>query len=415
MDSVEFAPPVGEVPSKEGSDRLRLAAVALAGVFAFLDLYASQPLLPLLKHLYHASAGETGLTVSATTFGVAISAPFAGMIADRLGRKPVIVACLLGLAVPTLLASTATSLIALIIWRFVAGIFMPGIIAGTLAYITEEWSTAGAAGAVAAYVTGSVFGGFIGRLLSGLLAERICWQASFIVLGLVTLLGTGLIARWLPNSRYFIPQLSWRGGLRNMVEHLHNPLLIATCAVGFSVLFSLVATFTFITFHLAAAPYRLGPAGQGAIFMVYLLGIFVTPASGKWIAKLGRRKSVTMAALVASCGVLLTLSGPLWLIVAGLAICSSGEFVCQAAASSFIGIAVDRARSAASGLYVTVYYIGGSVGAAAPGVVWDHFRWPGCVLLIVCVQLVSAGVAFIFWKERTPSLEVELVPDTLQY
>jgi YNFM family putative membrane transporter len=405
MYRLAYAPRLTVSGAAERASLLRLCAVAVAGVVAFLDLYASQPLLPMLSHLYHVSASTAGLTVSATTFGVALSAPFAGMIADRFGRKPVIVISLIGLALPTLLAATATSLTTLILWRFVAGVFMPGIIAGILAYITEEWPVQDAASVVATYITGSVFGGFIGRVISGVLAERANWQTSFVVLGVMTLVGTAAIARWLPDSTHFVSQRSWRRSVQDFALHLHNPLLIATCVVGFSVLFSLVATFTYITFHLAEPPYLLGPAAQGALFTVYLLGIFITPASGKLIDRIGRRQSVVTAAAISSIGVLLTLVGPLWLTVIGLAICSSGVFVCQAAASSFIGVAADRARSAASGLYVTFYYIGGSAGATLPGGIWDHFGWPGCVVLIVAVQIVAATIAYIFWRQPDTSAD----------
>ncbi len=50
-------------------------AVMLCGACAFADLYATQPLLPLFVHLFHASKSAVGLTVSASTLGVALSAP----------------------------------------------------------------------------------------------------------------------------------------------------------------------------------------------------------------------------------------------------------------------------------------------------------------------------------------------------
>jgi len=113
-------------------------AVFLCGVFAFIDLYATQPLLPLFARLFHASKAAVGLTVSASTLGVALSAPFFGVFAERLSRKRVVVCSILALAVPTLLAATAPSLRALIFWRFLQGLIMPGIFAITIAYITED-------------------------------------------------------------------------------------------------------------------------------------------------------------------------------------------------------------------------------------------------------------------------------------
>ena len=116
-----------------------MAAVMLAGMCTFLNVYPTQPLLPYFRQLFHASELEVSLTVSATIFAVAVTAPFVGVVAERRGRTTVIVPSLLLLTLPTALCATATSLHALIFWRFVQGLFVPGVIAVMLAYITEEW------------------------------------------------------------------------------------------------------------------------------------------------------------------------------------------------------------------------------------------------------------------------------------
>src|SRR3954464_3734230 len=92
--------------------------VVLAGFTAFLDLYATQPLLPLLMRAFDASPFAVSLTVTATTMAVAIAAPFVGRLADVVGRKPVIVGSALSLAVATGFSATAATLAQLIGWRF---------------------------------------------------------------------------------------------------------------------------------------------------------------------------------------------------------------------------------------------------------------------------------------------------------
>jgi predicted MFS family arabinose efflux permease len=380
------------------NDSLRTATVAIAGVCAFFNLYAPQPVLPRLAKLFNVTAGQISLMVSAATLGVALSAPFAGMFADRFGRKRVIVVSLFGLALSTALSATATELPVLLLWRFLTGVFTPGIIASILAYIAEEWAGGGAAKTMAIYVSSTVLGGFVGRVSMGFLEEHGGWRLAFLLLGLATLLGASAVLRFLPASRNFARQSSWRQGLKDFGHHLRNPILIATYAVGFSVLFSLVATFTYITFYLAAAPYKLGPAAQGMLFFVYLLGLVITPMSGSWIQRLGHHRMVPLAVAFSSLGVLLTLSGSIWLVVLGLAFCSSGVFVCQAASSGYVGLAADRARSAAAGLYVTFYYLGGSAGAVVPGYIWNIAGWPGCIALIVVVQVFAGTIALLFWK-----------------
>src|SRR5689334_21297334 len=142
---------------------LRVAMVALTGFCVFLNVYATQTLLPLLARVFHASKFEVSLTVSATTVAIALAAPAVGLLAERFGRRQTMVASVSLLTLPILLAATSPSLHYLIGWRFVEGLLMPGIIAVTIAYISEEWAAGGAAAVMAAYVAGNVLGGVTGR------------------------------------------------------------------------------------------------------------------------------------------------------------------------------------------------------------------------------------------------------------
>src|SRR5262249_5551805 len=107
--------------------RVPILPVVLAGFAAFLDLYATQPLLPLLRGTFDASAFEVGLTTTASTTAVALAAPIAGRLADRFGLRRTILTAAIILTITTALAATAGSLRQLIIWRFLQGIVTPGI------------------------------------------------------------------------------------------------------------------------------------------------------------------------------------------------------------------------------------------------------------------------------------------------
>jgi len=101
--------------------------------------------------------------------GVAISAPIFGALTERLPRKRVIVASLVGISLPTLLAATSTSLAQLVFWRFLQGITVPGVIAVLVTYIGEEWPADQVALVISFYVSGTALGGFIGRVLPAFL------------------------------------------------------------------------------------------------------------------------------------------------------------------------------------------------------------------------------------------------------
>jgi YNFM family putative membrane transporter len=390
MSSVRDQP----AQSAIGLDRA-LVAVMLAGMCTFLNVYCTQPLLPYLRDLFHASELEVSLTVSATIFAVAVVAPFIGLIAERRGRKKVIVPSLFLLTVPTVLAATANSLHALIIWRFLQGIFVPGVIAVMLAYINEEWAGRGIGRAMAYYVTGTVLGGFLGRFASGVIATHWNWRGTFVVLGLVNLTGAILVRLWLPLAKNFKKAEHLSHAFADARAHLANPRLLANFMNGGTFLFALVGCFTYTNFYLAEPPFHLNSAQLGGIFFVYLLGVVITPFSGRFLDHYGfRRTSVLYTAMMIS-GLLLTLVPRLWADIAGLAVFSSGVFIAQAAATVQTGTIAGRARSSAAGLYVTFYYLGGSLGAWVTGWFWVWNGWRGCVLLLTAVSLVSLVMAYL--------------------
>jgi predicted MFS family arabinose efflux permease len=217
---------------------------------------------------------------------------------------------------------------------------------------------------------------------------------------------------WLPAGRRFNRAASTAATVRAMGRHLKNPRLIATYAVGFCVLFSMLATFTYVNFYLAAPPFGLNPAELGLLFVVYLAGAVASPVAGRWIDRVGHRLTLIVAYTAAVGGILLTLIPSLPLILVGLALCCSATFVAQAASNSYIGIVAAEARAAAVGLYVLFYYIGGSAGSAFPGYFWNSGGWPACVALIVAVQAVTIALVSLFWRPARQRRPVP-VPDAL--
>ncbi|SBP88440.1 MFS transporter [Thiomonas delicata] len=379
--------------------RGRLAVIA-AGMCAFFTMYVTQGLLPSLQGVFHASVAELSLTITFTTLAVALAAPFSGSLSDRFGRKPVLLVSLAGLGLSTLLAATADSLYTLLAWRLLEGLFIPGVFTATVAYIGEEWEPAQMPAVTALYISGSVAGGFGGRFIAGMVTAHWGWHAAFVVLGAVTLLFLLFIAMSLPPSRRFRPSASLRASLAGLPRHLRNPKLLGTYAIGFGILFSQVCTFTYVSFHLAAAPYSLDLRQISLLFTVYLVGMVATPLAGRLAWRFGQRKVFAWAMAVSSLGMLLTLLPALPDIVLGLTLSSAGVFIAQSMATSQVPGFARQDRSSAVGLYVMCYYVGGSIGAFGPSVVWAHAGWPGCVGLVLVMQAMIAAVAWKLWRAK---------------
>jgi predicted MFS family arabinose efflux permease len=391
--------------------------VALAGAAAFLGLYCTQPLLPLLSRTFGASAFAVGLTVTAPTVAVALAAPFVGRLADTIGLRRVIVGSAFLLATATALTATSTSLGQLILWRFLQGLVTPGIFAGTVAYIHEMWPSSRTGRATAAYMTGTILGGFTGRATAGLIAADANWHLSFVALGALALAIAVALAFLLPAE----PSAGRQPPAARPADAKHfrhasarlfrNQQLVATYAIGFCVLFTNVAMFTFVTFHLAAPPYRLSTAALGWLFVVYLIGAVVTPFGGRWIDAYGHRTGLAVAMGIGGIGAVLTLSPSIPVILAGLTMCSTGVFVAQTTTSSHIGAVTTADRALAVGVYSTFYSTGGSVGAVAPAIVWQSGGWPACVALVVAVQAIGVWIALAFWSAIREAAEPH--PETL--
>jgi len=304
-----------------------MAAVMLAGMCTFLNVYPTQPLLPYFRQLFLASESQVSLTVSATILAVAVTAPFIGVIAERKGRKKVIVPSLLLLTLPTALCATSHSLRALIFWRFMQGIFVPGVIAVMLAYINEEWEGRGVGRAMAAYVSGTVMGGFLGRFLSGLITTHWNWRAAFVSLAALNLVVALVVRAWLPAATRFVKAEHITHALADARRHMRNPRLLANFGAGAAVLFALVGCFTYANFYLAASPFGLNAAQLGSIFFVYLVGVVVTPMSGKFLDRYGFRRMAILYCTMMTVGLLLTLAPSLPLVIAGLAIFFAREYL----------------------------------------------------------------------------------------
>src|SRR5215216_539056 len=375
----------------------RQVAIALAAMSAFLNLYCPQAVLPLLAQEFAATAGEVSMTMIASTLAVALVAPFIGAVADVLGRKRVIAVAMLGIVAPTVMTAFAPDLSTLIFWRFIQGLLLPPIFAVTIAYIGEEWPPAEATGMTGIYTAFASFGGFLGRFFTGVLAEWIGWRGAFLADAALTLVFAVGVIVLLPTERRFVRAANLTAALRQMLRHLRNPQLLGTYAIGFGVLFCFIASFTYVAFHLAAPPYNLSPAWLGSIFVVYLIGTALTPLTGRAVARLGRRRFVLLSLAGWACGLGLMLAPSLPAIVAGLAFCGGCGFLCQAFSFNDTATTAREGTSTAVGLYVTSFYIGGSVGAAVAGIAWSFGQWPAVLATVAAMLAIMAAVVSLVW------------------
>jgi predicted MFS family arabinose efflux permease len=378
----------------------RRLAVAAAGFSTFLHLYAPQALLPELAREFGVSAAQISAMITASTLAIALTAPFTGAAADVLGRKRLITTAMFAVTVPVLMETIATTPGTLIFWRFIEGLLLPPIFTVVLAYVGDEWPPAEVVGVAGLYVSASSLGGFCGRLVPGIVGDVAGWRYAFLAIAAIGLAGAIVVATKLPREKRFVRSDGFVASGRQMLRHLGNLQLVATCVVGFGVLFNFIAIFTYVSFRLAAPPYDFTPSLLGAVFFTYLVGAVATPWTGRVVMRYGRRALMIGVISVWLVGLALLLAAPLALILIGLSLCAGCGMLCQAISTGYVTASANEGRSSAIGLYVSSFYFGGSVGGVAAGASWSAAGWWGVVALSAAVVAMMGMIVILVWSAK---------------
>jgi YNFM family putative membrane transporter len=376
----------------------RKIAIATTGFCAFVNLYSPQALLPELAREFAVGPAEISTVMTASTAAIALTAPFTGALADVIGRKRVITAAMLAVVIPMALIALSTSVESMAAWRFLQGLLLPPIFAVAIAYVGDEWPTSQVPAVVGLYVTGASIGGFCGRFVPGVLTDLVGWRNAFMTLAVMSLAGAVLVLTLLPRERSFVRSEGLAASARQILRHMRNPQLVATYAIGFGVLFNFIAVFTYVSFHLAAPPYSFSSTLLGAIFVTYLAGSATAPLIGWAMVRFGRRPFILAVLVAWVCGAFLLLAQPLVAIITGLLLCAVCGMLCQAISTGYVTAIARDGRSSAVGLYVTAFYIGGSMGALLPGLAWDSAGWPACVAMVVAMLVIMMAIAALAYR-----------------
>ncbi|MBF0507126.1 MAG: MFS transporter [Nitrospirae bacterium] len=371
-------------------DKRAIATLCFGTVAIISDIYVAQPILPLLSTSFGVSHTVASLAVSLNILALSLALLVYGPVSDYAGRKPVMVTTGFLLVIPTLSIAFTHNFTIFLVLRTVQGLFVAGIAAIAMAYINEEFPSAIMGRMMGLYVSSMVAAGFLGRVLSGVLAGTFSWRITFIVFGILNLLGSWIMFYFLPASRHFKRSSGLLNAYGEMLKHFRNRRLAGAFIIAFTLFFTFTGAFTYITFYLSAPPFNLSTVSLGLIFTVYITGV-LSPVAGSLSGRFGRRAVMGSGLMIAALGISLTMARSLAVIIAGLLFLCAGLFSTQPAAGSFVGDNAKTSKGSATSLYLFSYYIGGSAGAFLPGFLWNAYGWPG--VLAAC--FMSIAIAFL--------------------
>ncbi|WP_051228971.1 MFS transporter [Paludibacterium yongneupense] len=393
-DGTEGRPAPAAVKLKAGSAAYRATARAMfAGGFStFALLYCTQPLMPLFSRDFNLSPAAASGAVSTATTGLALSLIPASLLADKIGRKPVMNGALSLAALLMVAASFATSFQQFLVLRTLFGIVLAGLPAVAMAYLSEEIDPLSLGRSMGLYIAGNALGGMCGRFLSALIADGFGWRPAILTLGLLGAAGAWEFRRSLPPSRHFKPiRLNLPGLRRDIASHFSDDGLPLLFLCGFLLMGAFVSLYNYLGYRLMAAPYNLRPGALGLVFSLYVVGMWSSAWVGRMADRFGRRNMLWIMVALMGVGLSITLFASLLLMMLGIALFTFGFFGGHSVASSWIGRRALRARALASAFYLTAYYLGSSLLGTFSGLMWRYGGWNGVAAIL------GFALAILLW------------------
>ncbi|SFE43032.1 MFS transporter [Alteribacillus iranensis] len=380
------------------------AALGAASLLIFANIYFPQPLLPLFTQEFGISETTSSLTISVALFVLGISFFLYTALSDAYGRRNIII---LAMVLGTL-GTLAISLAPTFEWLLAARIFQAAALAGipvaAMAYISEEYKVRAMSVAVGIYISCNSIGGMSGRVISGVLTDLWDWRFAFLVMTILSVFILLLVYFLLPKSKQFTSRpFHLKEVIRDNKNHITDPKMRYAYIIGGLHFFVFIGVFNFITYYLHGEPFQVSTAILGLLFLTYGAGTISSTLAGKAAQKWNQTTCMFIGIAFMATSIALTLIPSFPVIIVALIFLSFGFFFVHSTSSAWVTTHAKTAKASASGLYLTSYYLGGSLGSIYYGWLWPAFGWSGIVagsMVILCVTVLSTKILSRMEKEE---------------
>jgi MFS transporter, AAHS family, 4-hydroxybenzoate transporter len=309
--------------------RLQIRIIVLCGLVALLegyDLAVISVAAPAMAGPLHIAPNQFGAVFSAAVLGLMLGGFGLGPIADRYGRRCVLIGATAALGLFTLCTASAATVQQILLFRFLAGVGLGGAMPSFISLAAEYTPRSNRQAVVGLLSTGLPLGGVMVGLLGSRLIDAAGWQSLFYIGGILPLSLSIVMIRALPDSIEFLVMrgAAW-GEIRDLLVRISPTvntasgcpfvvdgektrgvpvwhLFAAGGAFGTILLWtSYFVTFIMMTTSIAWTPTLLQRAGIGSAqssvaFALFALGnVFGAPLSGFLVSRFAARRVLPVA------------------------------------------------------------------------------------------------------------------------
>ncbi|GEP98854.1 MFS transporter [Chitinophaga cymbidii] len=377
-----------------------IAIMALCTGLIVANIYYSQPLLVLISREFDVSESNAGQVTFFTQIGYALGLLFCVPLGDKLERRGQIVV-MTGCAVAALIgAALSTNITMLKIMGLIIGFtsIVPQLILPLSAALAAPERRGKVIGAI---MSGLLIGILLSRTVSGVVGEHLGWRAMFWIAGALSFIMMVTMIFSFPQSR---PAFSGSYGalmrsLLTLVKEqplLREASLINAC--GFAV-FGLFWTTS--VFLLSNPPYSFGSDVIGLMGLAAATGALGAPLIGRIADKKNPRIAIGygLTCILAAFIIFWIFRNSLVGIVAGIVLLDLGLQGVHVSNQTRIYALLPEARNRMNTVFMTVSFIGTSLGSGIGLWVWDLGKWTGVCAAGVGITLLAILIYSVTYKK----------------
>ena len=374
--------------------------LGLAGFIVMADNWVVSPILPAIAGNLGVDVAQAGLLITAYMIPFGVFQLLFGPLADRFGKKQVILFSVLAFTVATGLCALGSSLTGLAVFRALTGVFAAAVMPISLAMIGDEFPMQERQSAIGTFMGISFLGQGLSMAIGGTIAYLLDWRGVFAVYAAFSILPAVLLLanyRKLPStkhpdSKFLAPYGKLLGTRRSLFTYLVVLLEGLFIVGGFSYVGAYIAKtygFNFLTIGLIMTAFGVLTVIGGRV-------------SSKLAARFGARNVLTFGLASAAAADLLIFffGGTLPLLVLSVALLGAGFIFTHSTLLTRATEFAQKARGAAMSLVAFFFMGGGGIGTALGGRIVAASSLSTLYLVYGIALIVALALSFVLIRDR---------------
>lgn len=381
-------------PNKGIPRHIILLMSAMAGL-TVANLYYVQPLLEMIRTQLDTTDSLANMIAVVTQVGYALGLLFIVPTGDLISRRKIIVTCMLLASLMTFTIGLTSNIYT--IWAASLAMGACSIVPQLFIPVAGQFSRPENKSRNMGFVLSGLLTGILAaRVISGIVGEWMGWRMMYYIAGCIMLLCLALTLWMMPQM-----QKNFTGSYIGLMQSvgrifLDHPAIrrnALRAAFGFG---STLAFWACLAFHLADAPFHAGSDAVGYLGLCGVASAVVASGIGKYIPRYGTKRFCIIGSVcqIAAWIVAYTFGHTYIGLIISLILVDSGLQCLQLSNQSACIQEVPEASNRVNTIFMTTYFIGGSLGTFCAGQGWHIAGWTGICTIGFLFASISLAITY---------------------